>query len=69
MDDCRRFQDQSFVGDVEAEVGYGAGDEKSEVRRTGDGNEERLEEEQFQLFSKMVREYIVDGAPNEINIR
>lgn len=27
------------------------------------------EDEQFALFSKIVREYVIDGAPNEINIR
>lgn len=80
----RRFQAQSF-GDVEethfaddakdnAVGGGGKGniiaeDEKCEGRPGRGGTIGEASEEDFKLFSRIAREYIVEGARNEINIR
>eukprot|EP00752_Nemacystus_decipiens_P018160 g16292.t1 len=75
--DAAAYQAQGF-GEIEAghvDVGKGTdgsggginGDENSEAQSSGDGAGEGSSE-QFKLFSKIVQEYIVDGAPNEINI-
>lgn len=79
----RRFQVRGF-GDVEAAVvaddsddgreggnGTDADDNNSaDGRHSRNGREQPCgEEEQFLSFSKILREYIADGAPNEINIR
>ena len=79
MTRCRRFQAQS-CGEDKAELGddskvadEGAGGINSEEgheglgQTRGNGGEEG--QEQFELFSKIIQEYIVDGAPNEINLR
>lgn len=74
----RRFQTQSF-GEVEAQAtndskGDGGGDnngsagDHAECGRRSDSRREEIEE-QLAMFLKIVREYVVDGAPNEINIR
>lgn len=80
----RRFQAQSF-GDVEttefaddSKDSYGGGrdgngdnavDNAKPVIRHGGGSGGEAIQERFAMFSKIVREYVVDGAPNEINIR
>ena len=76
----RRFQAQGFgedgaelAGDSETADGGGGGgtcsDEKPRGRHNGNGGEARSQEQQFKLFTNVVHEYIVDGAPNEINLR
>eukprot|EP00903_Cladosiphon_okamuranus_P022606 g20801.t1 len=73
--DATKFQNHRS-GDVEAifadsaqnidDGGKGNAAEDSGSRRTAKAAQEC--QEQFMLFSKIVHEYIVDGAPNEINI-
>eukprot|EP00903_Cladosiphon_okamuranus_P022607 g20802.t1 len=62
-DDKTDFADDVKTND---EDGKGHAAEDSEGRRSGKSGEDI--QDQFKLFSKIVREYIVDGAPNEINI-
>lgn len=74
-----RFQAQNFEGDVEGDDaddskddyeyvnGVYADDSRVERRRCRKVAEESQAE--FMLFLKIVREYIIDGATNEINIR
>eukprot|EP00903_Cladosiphon_okamuranus_P019452 g17886.t1 len=57
------FADDAKTKDEDGD-GYAPVD--SEGRRSGKSGEEV--QDQFMLFSEIVREYIVDGAPNEINI-
>lgn len=67
------FQAQSFIeaelaDDCKSEDGSGINvDEKAEGGYGGNTAEEQ--HEQFMLFSRIVHEYIADGAPNEIIIR
>jgi len=72
-----RFQSKIF-GDAEAvAVDHGVDDRPGGGGNGGGGAGDLRdgdaagagEDEQFALFSKIVREYVVDGAPNEINIR
>lgn len=44
-------------------------DNAKPVTRHGGGSSGEVTQERFAMFSKIVREYVVDGAPNEINIR
>lgn len=72
-----RFQSKTFGGVEAAAVDHGVDNGRrggmSGGGVVGDLRDNRAagteEDEQFALFSKIVREYVVDGAPNEINIR
>ncbi len=55
----RRYQSQPFTVD----------EEKGDDGVLGREDVDQLREEQFGLLSYIVREYIIDGAPNEVNLR
>lgn len=65
----RRFQVQRFGGDVEAGDNADVSEDGKEEEGSRDNINGEAIEEQLAFFSKIVQEYIVDGAPNEINIR